>query len=960
MTLSTLEFLRLVVPEQGYKFISTDPGKGGWRDRCVGRTHEEMATAIEHFSNHPVNIYHANGGFIDSQARKAERATHFRALWLDLDVQKTTGDSYDSIEEAVAAAKQFLRAAGLPKPSLLVRSGMGVHIYWCFDEDVEASRWLAMAEALKQLVITHDLVADMSVISDMARVLRPIGTTWRDVKRFSGKTLPVTLGYANPDSWTYPVNTLEERLQTAPARPRIDVDLSINDTLGSSATESYEGCDPLRIAESCGQMKRFQQSGHIEYKTWFNLLGVLARCGEKGHEYAHKWSQNGFADYDPTEVNNKLESWSAPGGTRCSTFRKDDPNGPCSTCKVVCNSPMALGYGGGARPVVFTNEARKPEIFIPVAFPDGARIHNDGHLELEIHPKPTNANPEPIPVWIKVCSLPFYFESIAVDQDGSQESDVVFFPRQGEIKRFVMPHAVAQNARELKRVLNNQGLFADQHIEKYVVSYLELLKKHVQDTPTRSQMGWIGKRDEFLIGDQMITPDGVAQVRVNAHLRPKAQLFDATNKPEQWVSAVDELYNLPGGEPYQFAIAAAFASPLIPILGAEEFNGIPVALTSDESGYGKSTVCKIALSAFGRVERNLNVLTGDEVSSGAVEVQCSTFNCVPHLFDEMTNKSGQDTSHILYMLSNGVARARLKQDGTPRPASPPWQGIAFITGNKNIFLKLTESRVNPEAAQMRVFEIPLESYGKVDSLLHASDFIELTNSIRSGYGAVGVEYLRYVMKKRDKVHRDMWALVNMISKSKGVRHDKERFYIYEIAAICTAVRIMRKLGIVKFDTERLYRWSMDHLASMRDSASEYQRSAGEDFAMMLATLVGQGKVIATAFSGDRNDNDLILRSAPVMRICRDTRSVFLTQRGFFEYCRDVSKNPTKFRQELADADCLDPELTDYVLGQGVKGLTLGTSKCYRLDFEKANGPVSASIGSADRKVVSIHQKKEAQ
>lgn len=956
MTLTTLEFLRLVVPEQGHKFISTDPGKGGWKDRCVGETHEQMAQVIEHFKAAPVNIYHANGGFIDSQARKADRATHFRSLWLDLDVQKTTGKSYDSIQEAAAAAKVFIRDANLPKPSLLVQSGMGLHIYWCFDEDVDAPRWLAIAEALKKLVIHHQLEADLSVISDMARVLRPINTVWRDVKKYSGKTLPVRLGWMNAENLTYPANVLERRLQAVPARPRIDVDLSINDALGSS-NDNYDGCDPLKIAEQCGQMKRFSQSGNVPYTIWWNLLGVLARCGDKGRKYAHKWSQNGYSDYDSDEVEAKLDSWSVPGGTTCNKFRQDDPTGPCATCTVVCNSPMALGYGGGAKPVKFINDDREPALFEPVTFPDDARIHNKGHLELQITPRATLAKPEPTPIWVPVANMPFYFDTIAVTPDGTLESDAVFFPRPGEMKRFVLPHGVAQSPRDLKRVLNSQGLFVEQHVEKFVVSYLDLLKKHVQDTPTRSQMGWIGKRDEFLIGNQMITPEEIIPVRVNAHLKPKAHLFDESNEPQQWIDAVEKLYNLPGGEPYQFAIAAAFASPLIPILGAEEFNGIPVALTSDESGYGKSTVCKIALSAFGRVERNLNVLTGDEVSSGAVEVQCSTFNCVPHLFDEMTNKSGQETSHILYMLSNGVARARLKQDGTPRPASPPWQGIAFITGNKNIFLKLTESKVNPEAAQMRVFEIPLESYGKVDSLLHASDFIELTNSIRSGYGKIGVRYLRYVMEHREKINKVLWESVNQISKTPGVRHDKERFYIYEIAAICTAVRILNKLGIVAFDAAKLYKWSMRHLASMRDNANEYQRSTGEDFALMLATLVGQGKVVATAFGNDRNDNDLILRAAPVLRIRRDIHEAYLTQRGFLDYCREASKNPTKFRQELIEAQCLDPQLTDYAIGQGVKGLYLGTSKCYRLDFDKAMGPVAASVASADNKVVSIHQKR---
>ena len=952
MTLTTLDFLRLVVPEQGTKFISADPGKGGWRDFAAGQTHESMAAAIGRFDGRPFNVYMALGGFVDAGGRKADRATHFRSLWLDLDVQKATGRSYESAEQALQAAKAFVRAAGLPKPNLLVSSGMGIHIYWCFSRDVTAAEWQPLADSLKALVQKHDLVADMAVITDKARVLRPIGTLWHDVKKGSAPSRPVRLVWANPQA-TYTYDELKATL-----RPQRVIDLDINDSLGSTNSTDSTKADPRKIAEQCGQMKKFSQTGNLEYEIWRLCIGVLSKCDpELGRKYAHEWSAKGYGNYSPEEVDNKLVGWNATGATLCSTFRnKDsDPNGPCTTCPVKCNSPISLGYDGGAKPVPFVNKERKTELFAPLTWPDTARIHNEGHVEIQYTPKPTKERPDPDPIWLKVANLPFYLNSIAVTADGSQESDVVFFPRPGQRREFVLPHATAQNSQNLKKALNSQGIFVDAHIEKFVVSYIDLLKKHVADTPTHTQMGWKDGGD-FLLGDQLISADDQRTVRVNAHLKPKARLFDDSNDPKLWTHAVNRLYNLPGGQPYQFAICAPFASVLIPLLNAEEFNGVPIALTSDESGYGKSTVCKIALSAFGRVERNLNVLTGDEVSPGAVEVQCSTFNCVGHLFDEMTNKSGQETSHILYMLSNGVARARLKQDGTPRPPSPPWAGIAFITGNKNIFLKLTESRVNPEAAQMRVFEIPLENYGKVDSLLHASDFIELTNSVRSGFGGIGRQYLRFVMTHRQRIQKDLWELVNKISRTAGVRHDKERFYIYEIACVCYAARIMRHLGLVGFDPAELYHWSMNHMASMRTNANEYQRTTEEDFALMLATLVGQGKVIATLFV-DRADNELPLRGAPVLRIDKVAHTAHLTHRGFLDYCRDAAKNPSKFRQELVDAGFMVATPVNYALGQGVSGLALGTSQCYPLNFDRAVGPVVAMVHNSEN-VVPM-RKKEA-
>lgn len=960
MTLSTLDFLRFVVPEQGAKFVCTDGGfvngKSSFTPRPAGHTHEDMLAVIQQYLAHNnLNIYMALGGF-ESHAggRKGKNARYFRSHWLDIDVGKKRG-GYLTQPQAWAAVRDFIERNNLPKQSLVVSSGKGLHIYWCYDEDMDVERWQAIADQLKDCVRESALDADMSVIADPARVLRPVGTQWYDVKERVEEPKDVRLLGPAP-SRLYPLDALEKALNAPERPPAAAIDTSVNDALMTPVDYDGTDSDPLKIAEQCAQMRRFAQSGAVEYTTWFNLLGVLKFCGEKGQEMAHRWSANGFSGYTHEEVEAKLASWGAEGATTCAVIRRNDESGTCAGCALRCNSPVSLGYDGGVKPVPYRDSENAQVVYKPVAFPDNAKVGAGGALYLEVTPKKTKADPDPEPIWVKVSNLPFYVDSIVVNPDGTQESDVVYFPRKdGPMRRFVLSHATAQSPRDLKKALNAQGIFVTPFVEEYVVSYIDLLKKHVMDTPTHAQMGWVGGPDEFLIGNTLIGPTETREVRVNAHLKPKASLFDASNKPEVWINAVDQLYNQPHGEPYQFALAAAFASVLVPVLGAEEFNGIPVALTSDESGYGKSTVCKIALAAFGKVERNLNVLTGDEVSSGAVEVQCSTFNCVPHLFDEMTNKSGQETSHILYMLSNGVARARLKQDGTPRPASPPWRGISYITGNKNIFLKLTESKVNPEAAQMRVFEIPLENYGKVASLCHASDFVVLTNSVRSGYGAVGATFIRHVMANRQKIHEDLWYLVNKISSSAEVRHDKERFYIYEIACVAYATRLLRELELVKFSPKRVYQWAIRHMASMRDNANEYQRTAEEDFSLMLAYMVGQGKVIATIFE-DKATNELQLRGMPCLRVRSDAREAYLTVRGFLDYCREVSKNPSKFRQELLESGCLlSADTTSYALGKDVVGLALGSSQCYRLNYEKAVGPVAATVCNSDGKVVQLRR-----
>lgn len=951
--LTTLEFLRLTLPEEGAHFVSLHSGSG-WHDSFAGYDLEDVAQFIESNAARDANVYYAAASFHSWAAgRKASNARSLRQFRLDIDVGKKA-NSYPSRDAAAQALRAFI--PHFLAPNLLVDSGRGFHVYWLLDDSIPVETWLPLAERLKSLTQAHGLIADPAITADAARVLRPVGTWWRKAGQ---DPRPVTARFW--DRKTYPVARIEAALETArdaPHAPRTRTRGQTPPVGMNAALETvvaYEKADHTLIAESgCGQVRRFMESGDVSYPVWYQLAGLFHRVKD-GDDWFHHYSAQGYPGYDRAEAQFKLDEWRKThnrGASRCATFREADPAGPCARCTLSCNSPWSLGLGRrGSDPVPDTRSPTGE--FRAKAWPEGQARVIDGALEFLCYNRETRSHE-----FRAIANLPFYLESIAHKPDGSLESDVVVFRRPGERSEFLLDHGLIKDPRALSRLLTSRGIFGDPKLlGDYIVAYLESLKKTIDDTPTHRQMGWIAP-DKFLIGDTVVTPTGTTPVRTNANLAHKATLYDASKPAAAWAEAVDALYHCANGQPYQFVIAAAFGSALVPVLDAEEYNGIPIGITSDESGYGKSTVAKIALAAFGRVDRNLNVLTGDEVSVGAVEVQCSTFNSVPHLFDEMTNKSGPETSHILYMLSNGVARARLRQDGTPRPANPPWRGLSFITGNRNIFQRLTESKVNPEAAQLRVFEIPLENYPRLESLTHPADFIALTNSVRSGYGQVGEQFLRFVMAHRRKIHDALWQEVDRLSQAAGVRHDKERFYVYTVACALVAARILKHLGLIQFSIKRIQDWAVLHMSTLRGAVNEHQRETEDEFAHMLGYFVGRGQVVATPQLA-ATKSDFVLRDLATMRVIRDSREIYLSVLGFQEYCAHVSKSPHKFRQALARAGCFhldslvvagdrnDVAPISFALGQGIPGLPLGAQKCYRLDFEKAMGPISLEARVVD-------------
>ena len=77
--------------------------------------------------------------------------------------------------DAAVALKQFVRATGLPLPTI-VNSGGGLHVYWPLTEDVPAQDWVEHARKLKALCRTHNLGADPAITADAARILRVPGT----------------------------------------------------------------------------------------------------------------------------------------------------------------------------------------------------------------------------------------------------------------------------------------------------------------------------------------------------------------------------------------------------------------------------------------------------------------------------------------------------------------------------------------------------------------------------------------------------------------------------------------------------------------------------------------------------------------------------------------------------------------------------------------------------------------
>ncbi len=126
-----------------------------------------------------LDAYHACAEFASPDNRTAQNAVGAWAFWADIDVgadKAATGNGYATVEEALAALKEFSTKTDLPEPTHIVNSGSGVHAYWPFDTFLESALWLEYAVKFKALMKAAGLRADPSRTADLASVLRVPGT----------------------------------------------------------------------------------------------------------------------------------------------------------------------------------------------------------------------------------------------------------------------------------------------------------------------------------------------------------------------------------------------------------------------------------------------------------------------------------------------------------------------------------------------------------------------------------------------------------------------------------------------------------------------------------------------------------------------------------------------------------------------------------------------------------------
>lgn len=867
--MDTLDFLRTILPEHGIHYLAIFkeghrfPGHRAYADL------ETMADAINNMArSQSLSIYHAcatyekavieveEGDKVKRKYRIPENWSRAKAFWVDIDCgeeKHAKGDGYLTKKDAVIAVYKFADTIGWPRP-MIVDSGNGVHAYWPLTKDIAHDKWVKLAKGLKATLHHCGVIADPTRTADFASILRPAGSVNRKngeakpvvVKAPGTVTDPATLAVALSK---YITDNGVKLVKEAPKRTDYG---DLNSDLTAHLPQYPDmPVNADLVADKCEQVHAMRNTqGDVGYEHWRGVIGILKHCVD-GEVLAESWSsRREETGHSQLDWDIRYETWTA-GPTTCEFFQGCNPSG-CEGCvhKGKIKTPLVLGrempVNEATTEEVVTEEGTAVEAEIPAlqhgyTWSNGVmtRFIKDSEGNLQAHPFSTTL---------------FYPTSRIRGEDGQYRIGIRMHMPNHKVRDFEMSTEAMASQTDMLRSLAKYELLqsnhknAGNHMSAFLRDQLEHLKRTVEEVNTLTTFGWRPDMSGFLMGDRLYHKDGtVRKVLVGGYASSyKAALPDPRGSVELYASALNFMYNRPGSEHWQYAICSGWGSVLSPF-GEDTYRGLLVALSGGDSGKGKTTACFSSLYAFGNA--NDMALKSEKGSTeNALWSTMGAFNNVPILLDELTSMEPAKFSDMAYGVSRGEDKARMVSRGgsVGFAEKNTWCMSPFVTGNKDFHGLLASNQANSQAEAVRLIQIQVDRYPVInideDQQVEAQLVQQAVDTMKANLGCAGDLLLRHIVTHQRQMADEVRAMMNDLTKH--LPSPRYRFYRNHAACTLVAAKLAKQLGIVDFDIDRLFAFTLELLTDLAETVTETNTVSSEDaFSRMMGEL--QPRVIVT-------------------------------------------------------------------------------------------------------------------
>jgi hypothetical protein len=755
-------------------------------------------------------------------------------IWSDIDFKSARGGAIEVCQ----------RIKSLPlRPSLVVNSGYGRHVYYAFNAVLRGNDLIDWAAMIKRM---RDVLQSDSTI-DLARRLRLPGTY--NVKEATPELCHIC---EEDSSWArYSLDDVRYALQNVPeVRPL----RATRRTGGMHALlpDDFPSTSELQAVWTREALKRRgvykQVVEAIVTGNWTVRTGKNA--GRKDDRHSRDCMiANTLLELDFTEGEVEQIFHAYPEG--CGSKVADPQHGQHylditieaavsnqknkgsrdSTTQAAGANRNEGNRGNGRQSIQGGNPHEDVEQQADVdsvdaeggvtgsedALPENYQFHADGSIWY--HP-PTTAWDKAVPRPQFVCETFMRIVEIQKNVDTGELSLVIEFRYGDAVEKTTILRPQMLESRSIVAVLGRSGAPVDSNNARKVIGYLRACENAFLDfIPRKKVTNRFGRgRAEgpfFLPGmasDIEFSPIGAGDM----------SLYRAFASRRGTVGDWADTINLVAADSMiipQAAICASFIPPLQSKLQIPNF----ILDINGTTGCGKSITAKLAASVWGKPREPESIILQWEATKVAIEQVANLCSELPVFLDDAQHVSDDLKRTVIYTIANGKGRARGSKSGGIRE-TPYWHTVAISTSEHPLHEASphegARARLLPVGgAEVRPFPRGMKNF--VDSLDRA---------ISVNHGVAGEMFIRHISGWNESqwyTWYQRYATIRRVLGEKATSDIVSRVSEY-IAAIQLAGEVVRQLFGLRFDPERISRWLMNHL--------EDQQKAQDHVALALQAL----------------------------------------------------------------------------------------------------------------------------
>lgn len=896
--LSRKEFFALVLPplEEGEHYCNWGNKKElvqeDGEDKYKDVVRQRFANSIDVLSSQADDLQ--NGGFnsffalakfgATKNGRYATNAIALKSFFLDLDCG--ADKPYATLDDGLAALKNFCKATGLPKPTIL-RSGRGAHVYWILEEPLTKEEWKPFAEQLKSLCTTHKFDIDYAVPADAARVLRvPETNHLKD----PANPIPVEILYLAP---LVPNERIKELLAPSDAiletvakefgkRPLDATTLAL---IGASQSRFKTILIKSVEGKGCAQIANiYDNQATIEEPLWRAGLSIAQQCIDR--DKAIHVISKGYPGYSFENTEKKANETKGP--YTCETFKKLNAAG-CEGCQQKITSPIQLGReiveATEEQSTVVGVEAQTKELkeYVIPKFPFPFFRGKNGGVFVHTKDKDGTDIDE------VVYPYDFYVVKRMTDPDlGETLLLRLHLPKDG-VREFIMPLASALAKDKFREIIASHGIAAlskqQDTLMWYVAKWVEELQMSMQAEKAHKQFGWVDDQSAIIVGDREIRATGVSYSPPSAPTLPLVPLFTPKGDFHVWKDVINA-YGRPGMEGRAFSFFMGFGTLLMPFVAKGALDGFLVNLMSRESGSGKTTILHAINSIYGR-PKELMLSPKDTYNArmqrfGTLQNLCVTM-------DEITNMQPDHMSQQIYDVTSGRGKNRMsRHENAERLNHTKFSSGLVTSSNRSVPDMLLNIKGFPDGELNRILEINVKPDTHSDPHWSRNHFGKLL----SNYGHAIEPYSKAILGQLPMVMQKIEEFETKVDTAAGITNT-ERYWSAMVTISITGGAIAKTLGLHDIPIKPVFDFGVNLVKETRVRTKELMLDADDflggflqrHFHEILVINGNRDKRTGAEFGPFREP-----RGALTIRYEPDTKLLFVVTKVYRDDCAKLFMN----------------------------------------------------------------------